>query len=1141
MKRTILLSFFLFFVLHIFAQKDIKFKRISLEHGLSQSTVNVIFQDNAGFLWIGTEDGLNRYDGYNFVIYKNDKDNPHSISDNHIHAIVEDQNGNLLIGTSNGFNIFNKTTEKFTHYFSEPNNPNSLSNNYIQDIKIHNGYFWLVISQGGINRFDPKSKKVKRYMHQPTNKNSLGSDDIYFIHIQNDSVFWVGTTAVGLEKFNPLTGNFVHFKPDSTNINTVSSNYVWEIKPWKENMLWLATANGLDLYNYQRDTFIHYRHNPDVLSSISSSTVRRIEYDSKGNLWAGTDLGVNIFDDKTQNFINYRNSPYITSSIGDDHITDIYRDRQGKIWIGTYGGGVSMYNQTKEKFPHFPPNANDSNSVSHKYVWSLYEDKNGFLWIGTDKGLDKFDRVNNIFTNYQNDPKNKKSLSYNRVWAICGAEDGFLWVGTKEGLNKLNVQTGEFQRFMPNPNNPNSIKDKNIRRIIVDSDSTVWIGTWGEGLVEYKPKENVFYHHKVEEGNPKSISHNQVWAILEDSKGYIWTGGYYGGICRYDKKTKQFKNYKSNTNDAQSLGYDVVEAIHEDKYGNIWIGTWGMGIDKFDPKTEKFRHFTIKNGLPNGLIYGILEDNNENLWITTNNGMSKFDMKRETFENYYEADGLQSYEFNGGAIHKSSRTGEMFVGGIWGFNAFFPDSIKADSVVPRIVITGFKILNQDVAIGQKINKRIILTQPIYATREIELSYKEYMFSFEFAMLNFDNSEKVRYAYMLEGFDTEWRYTDEVRRFASYTNLDAGEYIFRVKGTNLDGIWNEGTELKITITPPFWETWWFRFSIILIICGLAYTYYRNRIKSIENQKIELERLVNVRTIELQESNAILVEKQEEILQQAEALKEVNDKLNHEKEYTMASIHYAQTIQSAILPIRSEFDEMFENFVIYLPKDIVSGDFYWVQQAVDEQSRRQFTYIAAVDCTGHGIPGAFMSLIGYNVLNSIVKESKMYLPSKILNKLNDKVVRALRQDKSDNDDGMDVCICRIEKMENNKYEIYFAGAVRPLFYFKKSENSIGYIKGDIWSVGGVKYRSANFEYKDSRMEMEKGDMLILTTDGLIDQNDLKRKRFSMKRFSEIILHSAHLPLSEQKENLLDELFRHQKDQPQRDDITVVAVRL
>lgn len=1142
MRKIFIICILFFATIALKAQKDIKFKRISIEHGLSQSTVNCIFQDKTGFIWIGTEDGLNRYDGYSFVIYKNDAEDTNSISDNHIRAIAQDENGNILACTSYGFNILDIKTEKFTRYFSDPEDETTIASNYVQDVVPYKGYYWLALSDGGVNRFDPETETFRRYMHNPDDNTTISENDTYYIYIESDSVFWVTTTGgAGLEKFVPQTGKFYHYYPDTTTENSVSSNFIWQIeRSGKSNNYWLATSKGLDYFDPETNTFKHYRHDPDDPATISNSTVKRFDYDTKGHLWIGTDYGISVLDIAYEKFVRYNHSPYINTSLSDDHITSVFCDRQGKLWIGTYGGGLNMYNQAKEKFQHFPPDANDKNSVSHKYVWSLYEDEDGILWIGTERGLDKFDRKKHVFTNYRNEENNPKSLSANRVWCIDNAGDGFLWVGTKEGLNKFDIENETSKRYLVENNKNHGLLQNNIRRIFTDSDGVTWFGTWGDGLAYYIKEEDRFVHYKNEPGNPSSIGSNSIWEIIECKDGYLWIGGYDGGLMRFDKKTETFKRYVNDKNNPKSIAYNIVEALHEDKYGNIWVGTWGAGLDKFDKKTETFRHFTIKDGLPNNLIYAILEDDNNNLWMTTNNGLSKFNIIDETFENYFEADGLQSYEFNGGSAYKSKRTGEMFIGGIWGFNTFYPDSIKPDTIVPAIVITEMKILNQTVKINKEVNGNVILTQPIYQTDEIVLSYKDYMFAFEFAVLNFDNSEKIKYAYKMEGFDHEWRYTDEERRFASYTNLDAGKYTFRVKGTNIDGIWNEGIRLKITITPPFWETWWFRILMAVLLLGVAYAYYLNRINQFKRQQAKLEKLVAKRTAELNEMNVELEEKQEEIIQQSDALKTVNESLHREKEYTMASINYAQTIQSTILPIKDELDELFENFIIYLPKDIVSGDFYWMYEVEDTIANKHFTLIAAIDCTGHGIPGAFMSLTGYNLLNAIVREMHIYDPKEILTQLNKKIVRALRQETSDNDDGMDVCLCKIDSTDKQNIEVTFSGAVRPLIYHRKGTNEIKSIKGGIMSIGGVKYKISDFAYSNTELKFKQGDTIYLTSDGLMDQNNYKRKRFTTKRLKNILIENIERPMNEQKELLLDALSLHQGEQPQRDDITVLGIR-
>jgi signal transduction histidine kinase/streptogramin lyase len=430
-------------------------------------------------------------------------------------------------------------------------------------------------------------------------------------------------------------------------------------------------------------------------------------------------------------------------------------------------------------------------------------------------------------------------LSSDSVFCVYEDSTGVLWIGTiGAGLDKFDRETGIFRNYRARPNDPSSLSSNSIVVIFEDSRGKFWVGTLGGGINIFERETEHFHTFRNIPDDPASLSDNGVWCIYEDRDGVLWIGTGNGGLNTFNRKTETFTRYRSNLNDPASLSSDNIRSIYQDPTGILWLGTYGGGLNKFDPrKGVCTRHYREKHGLPNDVVYGILPDDQGYLWLSTNKGLSKFDPRTETFKNYTPMDGLQSNEFNGGACYKS-KSGEMFFGGVNGFNAFYPDEVKDNRNIPPIVITDFQIFNQSVGIGGDSP----LQKHITETNEIKLSYKENAFSFKFVALDYTIPGKNQYRYMMEGFDKDRIFTDASRRFASYTNLDPGEYIFRVKGSNNDGVWNEkGTSIKIIITPPFWQTWWFRLLGIIAISFLILTVYKIRTYSIRKRSIHLEEI------------------------------------------------------------------------------------------------------------------------------------------------------------------------------------------------------------------------------------------------------------------------------------------------------------
>ncbi len=861
----------------------ISFKHLSVEDGLSQSTVWSIYQDTEGFMWFGTRDGLNKYDGYQFTVYKNDATNPYSLSNNNIRAIYEDDSGAFWIGTyGGGLNKFNRKNETFSHYRNEPGNRNSLSHDIIFSIyKGDSGVLWIGTYGGGLNRFNCEDEIFRHYKNDTNDPKSLISNRITSLYVDHSNTLWVGTNK-GLDKFDKEKQQFFHYRLNTEMSENETENYIWSIYEDRSGILWIGTDKGLNQFDRENGASIHYQIYPNSPNSLSSNDVRFIYEDYSNTLWVGTfGGGISQFDRVTKTFKHYKNVPGQAKSLSDDLVLSMCQDQSGGFWVGTFDGGINQFDRFGKKFMHYKSNPDVSNSLSDNNVMSIFEDHLGDIWIGTfGGGLNRYNRHTKKFFHYASHPDSSHLLSGNNVTSIYEDTSGILWAGTiSKGLNKFNRQTERFTHFQHRPNNPNSLSDNSILSVYESRDGNLWIGTLNGGLNQFDRESKKFKSYQHNPNDANSLSHNAVYSICEDSFGMLWIGTSGGGLNRFDPQTKKFINYKNDPSNTNSLSNNNIYSLYEKPTGVLWIGTAGGGLNKFDYQNKIFTHYREKAGLPNNVVYGILEDDQGFLWLSTNRGISKFNpnvantSENLSFKNYDVIDGLQSSEFNVGAYHKS-RSGEMFFGGVNGFNSFYPDRIKDNLYLPPIVFTDFQVFNQSVKIDG--NNKPVLADTLGANKllqlstlqqadRVALSYKENVFSFGFAALNYISPEKNQYAYMMEGFDKNWVYIGN-KREATYTNLDPGEYIFKVKGTNNDGIWNnKGTAIQIIITPPFWNTLWFRFLVAFVSLALGFIGYRARVRNIKTQKKKLEKLVMERTNELQVQKEFIEKQAEKLLE------------------------------------------------------------------------------------------------------------------------------------------------------------------------------------------------------------------------------------------------------------------------------------
>ncbi|MDV3348899.1 two-component regulator propeller domain-containing protein [Leptothoe sp. LEGE 181152] len=886
---------------------DIKFNHLSQEDGLAGNRVRAIVQDNHGFMWFGHWDGLTRYDGGTTVVYNNDVDDPSSLSHNLVSTLTLDQDGFLWVGTlGGGLNRFDHARQTFTHYRYASDNANSLSSDDVVSV-YHDraGTMWVGTWGGGLNRFNPKTGNVTRYQYDPNDPTSLSGDKVVGIHEDRIGQLWVSTFHSGLNRLDPITGQFTRFPVDPKTGKSLNADWGNNQNFYEDasGLIWFTAKTGLYILDPETERFTRQ---PYAVPGVLNPELRGILVDRTGTMWVNGRHGFARRELERGQWTHLVNNPSDASTISPSDKITTYQDRSGVIWVGSLCCGVNIFNPTPAKFTHYKHNPDNPNGLNHPSVQVIYETSDGALWLGTQIGLEKFDRQTGQFTHYLHEPTIPHSLGAGTDFlAIDEDAAGDLWVGGvgHTGLNRLDRASGRFTTYRHDPNDVNSLSDPDdsVLSIQVDDDGSIWVGTRAGGLNHFDPSTETFRAYRHDPNDANSLSDNNVRVIHITPSGILWLGSWHKGLTRFDPQAKTFTRYQHNPNDLQnSLPSNTVYKIHEDTKGTLWIGT-SAGLSRFDAAKGAFTSYREKDGLPSASIRDILEDNQGHLWISTNRGLSKFNPETLTFRNYGAHDGLQGKEFAASAGYKS-RTGEMFFGGTAGFNAFYPNQLINNSFAPPVVFTDFQLFNQSIPLGQEGSP---LTQDISVTNKVTLSHDQSVFSIAFAALSYWFPEHNQYAYKMEGFDQDWTWVDSRRRFATYTNLNPGNYTFRVKASNSDGYWNETSRaLQITITPPWWQTLWFRSLAVVSGLGAVIGIYRWRVQAIESYNRQLTAEVTERTYELK----IAKEQAETGAYELKVAKEQAEAANEAKSAFLANMsHELRTPLNAILGMTEVLQE------------------------------------------------------------------------------------------------------------------------------------------------------------------------------------------------------------------------------------------
>ncbi len=866
--------------------RTVQFDRISIEQGLSQSVVTAILQDSRGFLWFGTQDGLNRYDGYRFQVYRNVPGDPGSLSCNYVKALWEDRQGCLWVGTrGGGLNRYDRRTGRFVAFRHDPRTDQGPADDSVMHIVGTRDGRMLICSNGGLNRFDPRTGRWERLGpklgrlpgNYPTTSAVQAMED------RRGSI-WVATYGGGVMRLDPGQSEFTVYRAAPSVPGSLPKNEALCVCEDSRGVVWVGTdEGGLSRFDPSSGTFTTYTYGSGASGSFQGNVVLAICEDREGHFWVGTDRGLHLFDRGTGRSVAFQYDPRLPKSISCNYINTIVQDRAGLLWVGTWSGGVNKYNGTPKSFNVWRQDPYDPGSLSEDGVNAVLKDRRGRLWAGLDGGLARLDSPAGKWTLYSKEFQRPGTIRPDRIVSLLEDREGTLWVGTwGGGLFFLDDRTQKFARVGKERTAPEDISQELVFTMREGKDGALWLGLYGGGLARFDPKSGACTRFRSNRSDAFALSSDLVVALHEDRAGLLWVGTMSGGLNRLDPRTGRFTIWRQNVADPRGLGSNTVWCIMENRRGQMWIGTGGGGLACFDRATGRFSSLRTADGLPNDVVYGILEDRFGHLWCSTNDGLVRFDPVRRTFRTYDSSDGLPSDEFNQNAYGRAE-TGEMIFGTITGLVAFFPCLIKDNTVAPPVVVTGLRKFNREVDLGGEISEQ----------KEIVLAPEDSVFSIEYAALSYAFPEKTLYMYKLEGFDKDWIPAGNTRS-ATYTNLDPGRYVFRVRGANEDGVWNQaGASVHVVVSPPYWRTWWFRLLIAVVVVVAIASGFALRIHSLKSMEAGLERTVDERTEELackseelraanRELEAEIAERrrfEEELARANEKLSESNDKLQN----------------------------------------------------------------------------------------------------------------------------------------------------------------------------------------------------------------------------------------------------------------------
>jgi ligand-binding sensor domain-containing protein/signal transduction histidine kinase/AraC-like DNA-binding protein len=831
MKKNITIVMLLMTQYLAFGQQSspLMIKKISTYQGLSNSAITSIQQDNYGFMWFATEDGLNRYDGYKFTVFRHDTHDPNTISDNFISDLYKQPGSNQLwIATNNGLNLYDYDKDRFIHFTHNDNNSFSLNNNLVSKItKSNDGNLWIGTYGGGVSYFNLHNHHFTHVTNISGSNSNFNNGKVMALLEDSYGILWVGTQDVGMYAYDIKKNKVIYYKQGQKGTNSISSNTINVIFEDHNHNIWIGTNAGLTFFKRDTKQFITFAHSLNDPNSLSSNIVRTIMQDGNGIIWVGTQSGgiskfrFNTDAPKNTVFENIYESDDETG-LSYSTVQALYEDKDNNIWIGTYKGGINFISGIPNQFLKLEQNKNGRNSLSYHKVWGICGDNQGNIWIGTDGGgINQYNPSTGTIKTFKHSDRDIHSLSDNAVLCALKDYEGNLWFGTYSGgLNRYNPKTGGFIHFKNNTNDAMSLPNNDVRVIFEDAQHNLWIGTNGGGLSLFLTSKNSFNNSIM---NKLGLHGASVRTMTQDRDGGYWIGTYTNGIYYLKQGSTKTIHFMHSANDKNSLANNTIYSIIQDHEGRVWVGTDGGGLSLYVPSTEKFKTYDDKNGLANENIKALCEDKSGNIWLSTNQGISCFALQKKYFINYDIQDGLPAGEFADGSALFSK--GIMYFGNMYGLCYFIPERVEKNVLQPTVNIVDFQLFNKSMQIRSNNFPDSPLSCNIIDTKEITLNYKQSFFTIVFSAFNYRSPEKIQYAYMMQGLDNEWNFSGN-QRTATYRNLKPGRYIFKVKATNIPKAWGESyATLIINVLPPFWETWWAYLIYFVLLSGILFRIYK----------------------------------------------------------------------------------------------------------------------------------------------------------------------------------------------------------------------------------------------------------------------------------------------------------------------------
>lgn len=856
-----------------YGQGDIWFKKLGIEDGLSHNTVYSIIQDKEGFIWIGTKNGLNCYDGYSFKLYDTNLNDSTSLSNSWVNTLYQDSEGFIWIGTEGGgLNRLNKKTGIIERFINNPDNNNSLLSNYVYAIaEDSNSNLWIG-TEIGISVLDPSRKSIKNYSNKSADPNSLSTAAVYDIIVDSRQRIWIATYGGGLNLFDKSTDGFKHFVNRPKDKSSVSSDTIWQIKEDRNNpdVLWVTTFSGLNRLDYSTGTFSSFIVNDGKENVEQMNRLQPLLIDNKNRIWTGSDMsGLNYMDPVTSEIHHFEYDPYNKNGLSGNSILFLFQDRTGLIWVATRYSGINLI--FENNFNSMPGNNTSSNTLPSGNVFSISE-KGSFVWIGMDKGLFKYNRQKGNVVQYDFD-KGVYPVNQKHVYSVFFDSDEDLWIGTNNaGLYLLSKNSSVFKKYINEPGNSSSISSNGINSITQDKNGIIWIGTRRGGLSSFDKATGKFVNYKSDPGNQNSLSGDFINDLLIDSRNNLWIALSGGGLNKLDIGKNHFTRYQNNPKDTNSINDDYIKCVTQTDDNTICAGSYSGGLNILDITTGRFTHFMRRNWLSGKMIASITHDSLNNLWLGTNNGLSKFNPKSGRVWNYGTKNGLSNLEFNTGAVFNGA-SGFVYFGGVNGLTYFNPKKIDEDNYIPVVTIIGLKISDRSGTQSKKSGNNLTS----FNNDTISLHYNQSSFSVRFSSMLFSNTGTNEYQYILEEYDKSWS-SPSVENVARYSNIPPGKYVFKVKGSNNEGVWNDNySQRYIIISRPIWQAAWFRITLIAIVIYLLYLVFLIRERALRINQEVLAKKIEENTIEIRQQNIEILSQRDHALKQKMTIEAQNAEL------------------------------------------------------------------------------------------------------------------------------------------------------------------------------------------------------------------------------------------------------------------------